>query len=88
LTSSSIVRRCAEEGVFPLCVLLQAAMLAPLRLHRIAADQAAESIEQANAFDLDWRFLSRLKASGYRAADEWLALYSRHPSAATSGALR
>jgi hypothetical protein len=56
--------------------------------HRIAAEQAAESIEQAGAFDLDWRFLSRLRDSGYEAADEWLAGCPRQPAAAGIGVLR
>jgi NTE family protein len=59
-----------------------------LRLHRIAAEQAAESIEQAGTLDLDWGFLSRLRDSGYEAADEWLAGCFRQPAAAGIRVLR
>jgi hypothetical protein len=59
-----------------------------LRLHRIAAEQAAEGIEQAGIVGLDWRFLSRLRDSGYEAANEWLAGCSRQPVATGIGVLR
>lgn len=61
---------CRREGVFrsPFCRKLQR-----LRLHHITAGEPADILEQANALDLDWRFLSRLKESGHEAAEGWLA---------------
>lgn len=44
-----------------------------LRLHRIAAEEVIEGLQQASAMALDWRFLSRLKEGGRRAAAEFLA---------------
>jgi NTE family protein len=44
-----------------------------LRLHRIAAEDAFEGLDQASALNLDWSFLTRLRDSGRAAAEAWLA---------------
>jgi NTE family protein len=43
-----------------------------LRLHRIAAENAIEGLQQASALALGWPFLSRLKEGGRKAAAEYL----------------
>jgi NTE family protein len=44
-----------------------------LALHRIVAEEEIERLSEASASNLDWNFLSNLKAHGRAAADSWLA---------------
>ena len=44
-----------------------------LRLHRVAAEASVDGLHRESAFNLDWSFLTRLKASGRAAAQAWLA---------------
>jgi NTE family protein len=61
---------CRREGGFrsPLCRKLRR-----LTLHRIAAEEEFARLDPARALDLDWGFLTRLRASGRHAAEDWLA---------------
>jgi NTE family protein len=43
-----------------------------LALHRIAAEEEVERLSEASASNLDWRFLSNLRAHGRRATEDWL----------------
>jgi NTE family protein len=76
---------CRNEGVFrsSFCRKLQR-----LRLHRITAGEPADILERASAFDLDWRFLSRLKEGGVEAAEGWLAGHPFQTPAAEIGFVR
>ncbi|HXZ00705.1 MAG TPA: patatin-like phospholipase family protein [Stellaceae bacterium] len=42
-----------------------------LRLHRIAAEDVVEGLQQASAMALDRRFLRRLREGGRQAAEDW-----------------
>lgn len=90
ITSNSVLQKeidaladlatvCRKEGAFrsPLGRKLER-----LRLHRIASEYAGEVLEQASALDLDWRFLCRLRDSGYEAAGHWLNSCSGESSTA------
>jgi NTE family protein len=48
-----------------------------LRLHRIAAEDVIEGLQQASALALDWRFLVRLKEGGRKAAEDCAARIAR-----------
>lgn len=48
-----------------------------LRLHRIAAEDVIEGLQQASMLALDLPFLTRLKAGGQTAAEEFLSRLSR-----------
>lgn len=43
-----------------------------LTLHRIAAEEEVERLSEASATNLDWRFISDLRARGRKAAESWL----------------
>lgn len=43
-----------------------------LALHRIAAEEEVERLSEASASNLDWSFISDLRAHGRRAAETWL----------------
>jgi NTE family protein len=43
-----------------------------LTLHRIAAEEEVEQLSEASAGNLEWSFISDLRAHGRRAADVWL----------------
>jgi NTE family protein len=47
-----------------------------LRLHRIAADEAAFKLGTTSKLDPEWEFLVRLHGLGVRAAEAWLATHS------------
>jgi NTE family protein len=61
---------CRAEGFLRsrLCRKLQR-----LRLHHLQAEHAVAGLRQASALDVDWPFLTRLKAGGRATADAWLA---------------
>ncbi|HYM31235.1 MAG TPA: patatin-like phospholipase family protein [Candidatus Cybelea sp.] len=63
-------RLCQGERVFRsrVCRKLRA-----VRLHRIAAEDRIESLHEASATDLTWRFLKHLHKSGAEAAEDWLS---------------
>jgi NTE family protein len=74
------------EALSDLCALCKKAgffrprfcrRLERLRLHRIVAEHAIHDLHGASALNLDWAFLTRLKESGYGAADAWLTGTSR-----------
>ncbi len=65
-----MVELCRGEGIFDSA---RCRKLRRLRLHRIAAGDAAEGLAQASALDLDWSFVARLRDSGRKAAAAWLA---------------
>jgi len=60
---------CRAEGVFRsrFCRKLER-----LRLHRIVAEAAVEGLHRESAYNVDWAFLTKLKDSGRRAAEDWL----------------
>jgi NTE family protein len=43
-----------------------------LRLHRLAAEDSHADLQSASPLNLDWTFLTGLRDSGRRAADDWL----------------
>lgn len=67
---SSLTALCLSE---PFLLSREARKLRRLRLHRIAAEDEVDGLERSSALDLDWSFLMRLKESGRKAADAWLA---------------
>ena len=44
-----------------------------LSLHRIAAEDVVEGLQQASAMAVGWPFLARLKEGGRKAAADWAA---------------
>jgi NTE family protein len=44
-----------------------------LRLHRIAAEEVIEGLQQASALAVGWSFLARLRDGGRKAVDDWTA---------------
>ena len=48
-----------------------------LRLHRIAAEDVVEGLQQASAMAVGWPFLQRLKDGGRKAAEEWMPRLAR-----------
>jgi NTE family protein len=48
-----------------------------VRLHRIAAPAACETLPGASPLNLDWRFLTELRDHGRTAAERWLATLRR-----------
>jgi NTE family protein len=44
-----------------------------LRLHRIAAEDVIDGLQQASAMAVSWSFLARLKEGGRQAAEDWMA---------------
>jgi len=71
---AELTELCRKERFFRsrLCRKLQR-----LRLHRLAAEATVDGLHRESAFNLDWPFLARLKASGRDAAEEWLAAYAK-----------
>ncbi|HYM01773.1 MAG TPA: patatin-like phospholipase family protein [Stellaceae bacterium] len=49
-----------------------------MRLHRIAAEDRIEDLQQTSALTLNWPFLTRLKEAGRSAAEELIAGLPRH----------
>ncbi|MGO8916483.1 MAG: patatin-like phospholipase family protein [Stellaceae bacterium] len=74
---ADLTEACGRERYFRsrLCRKLQR-----LRLHRIAAEDVVEGLQQASAAALNWSFLTRLKEGGRRAAADWAPRLSRHPA--------
>ncbi len=52
-----------------------------LALHRIAAEDEVERLSEASASNLDWSFLSDLRAHGRKAAEAWLMRKTVAPDA-------
>ena len=71
---STLTALCRSE---PFLLSREARKLRRLRLHRIAAEDEVDGLERNSALDLDWSFLTRLKESGRKAADAWLAAKER-----------
>jgi NTE family protein len=44
-----------------------------LRLHRIAAEEVIDGLQQASAMAVEWPFLARLREGGRKAAEAWAA---------------
>jgi NTE family protein len=70
------------EALDELCAFCkQAGLLRPgfcrklerLRLHRLVAEHEMPSLRHANALNLEWSFLNRLKRAGGAATERWLA---------------
>jgi NTE family protein len=59
-----------------------------LALHRIAAEEEVEQLSEASAGNLEWQFISDLRAHGRRAADAWLQGKSSETPSRISNALR
>lgn len=59
-----------------------------LTLHRIAAEEEVEQLSEASAGNLEWSFISDLRAHGRRAADAWLQGKSGESPSRISDALR
>ncbi len=71
---ADLTEACSRERYFRsrLCRKLQR-----LRLHRIAAEDAVEGLQQASAMAVGWPFLARLKEGGRKAAADWAARLAR-----------
>jgi NTE family protein len=59
-----------------------------LALHRIAAEEEVEQLSEASAGNLEWQFISDLRAHGRRAADTWLQGKTGEAPSRVSDALR
>ncbi len=59
-----------------------------LVLHRIAAEEEVERLSEASAGNLEWQFISDLRAHGRRAADAWLQSKSGEAPSRVSDTLR
>lgn len=59
-----------------------------LTLHRIAAEEEVERLSEASAGNLEWQFISDLRAHGRRAADAWLQSKPGEVPSRVSDALR
>lgn len=66
---SDLTALCRNE---PFLLSRQGRKLRRLRLHRIAAEDAFDGLDRTSALDLNWSFLTKLKESGRKAADQWL----------------
>ena len=71
---ADLTEACGRERYFRsrLCRKLQR-----LRLHRIAAEDVVEGLQQASAMAVGWPFLQRLKDGGRKAAEEWMPRLAR-----------
>jgi NTE family protein len=59
---------------------------APIRIHRIAAEDEVEGLAQMSPLDLSRGFVTLLRERGYEAADRWLKRPSELISPASRGA--